>query len=62
MMQKIMNFIKDEDGLALIEYCILGGLIVVATIATIVLIGGKVDTLFTRLDTALGTAVTNSNP
>jgi pilus assembly protein Flp/PilA len=56
MMQKIMKFIKDEDGLELVEYAIIGGIIVVATIVIIATIGRQVSTLFTGVSGALGTA------
>lgn len=55
-MNKIMNFLKDEDGLELVEYSIIGGIIVVATIVIIVAIGGKVTDLFERLSGALSQA------
>ena len=55
-MKKLIAFLKDEDGLELVEYSIIGGIIVVATIAIIGTIGGQVSTLFGLLSTSLTTA------
>jgi pilus assembly protein Flp/PilA len=40
---------RDEDGAALIEYTVLLGILVVAVIATIVAVGGWVNTKWTAL-------------
>ena len=43
-MKKLLSqFVREEDGAAMIEYSVLIGLITAATIATIVLVGGWVD-------------------
>jgi pilus assembly protein Flp/PilA len=59
-MQKIRNFVarfyKDESGAALIEYSVLIGLITVAVIATVVLVGTWVTGKWTALDAALTAA------
>lgn len=55
-MKKIMAFIKDEDGLELTEYAVVGGIIVVATIAIIGTISGQITNLFTLVSGALTTA------
>ena len=52
-MKKMWNFIKEEDGLETVEYAIIGGLIVVATIVTIASIGTWVSTKFEELLAAL---------
>ena len=52
-MERFLKFIKDEDGLETVEYAIIGGLIVVATIATIVSIGQWVSAKFDALLAAL---------
>jgi pilus assembly protein Flp/PilA len=44
---------RDEDGAALIEYTVLLGILVVAVIATIVAVGGWVNTQWTALNAAL---------
>lgn len=49
----IQKFWKDEQGLETVEYAIIAGLIVVATIVIITSIGTKVLAKFTALDNAL---------
>jgi pilus assembly protein Flp/PilA len=44
---------KDEDGAALIEYTVLLGILLVAVIATITLVGTWVKTQWTTLQAAL---------
>ena len=44
---------KDEDGAALIEYTVLLGIMLVAVIATIVLVGSWVGTQWVNLQAAL---------
>ncbi|MBR1251474.1 Flp family type IVb pilin [Bradyrhizobium sp. AUGA SZCCT0169] len=44
---------KDEEGAALIEYTVLLGIMLVAVIATIVLVGGWIGTQWTALQAAL---------
>ena len=56
-MRKLLgNFkklVKDEDGAALIEYTVLLGIMLVAVIATIILVGGWIGTQWTALQAAL---------
>jgi len=56
-MQKLLElagrFGKEEDGAALVEYTVLLGILVVATIATIILVGTWVTGRWTALETAL---------
>lgn len=56
-MSKIVSFsrslMKDDEGLALVEYTILLALIASAVIATIVLVGGKISTAWTNFNTNL---------
>ena len=44
---------KDEDGAALLEYTVLMGLLLVATIATVTLVGGWISGKWTALNAAL---------
>jgi pilus assembly protein Flp/PilA len=54
---KVMkSFAKDEDGAALIEYTVLLGVLVVAVIATIGLVGNWVKGQWTSLCTGIGAA------
>ena len=47
MLQKInkirLNFVKDEEGLALTEYLILLGLLTGGVIAAVILVGGELS-------------------
>jgi pilus assembly protein Flp/PilA len=52
-LQAAKNLIKDEEGAALIEYTVLLGILLVAVIATITLVGGWISTQWTNLNTAL---------
>ncbi|MGA7197838.1 MAG: Flp family type IVb pilin [Roseiarcus sp.] len=47
------QFKNDEDGAALIEYTVLLGLMLVAVVATITLVGTWVSGRWTALNTAL---------
>jgi len=48
-MGKIWNFLKDEDGLELTEYAVMGALIIVIGGATVLAIGEKIATVFTDI-------------
>jgi pilus assembly protein Flp/PilA len=50
-MSKIKALLREERGASMVEYSILIGIITAATIATIVLVGGKVTTAWTTLNT-----------
>jgi pilus assembly protein Flp/PilA len=52
-MQLVKKFCKDEQGAALVEYSVLLGVMLVAVIGTIVLVGGWVNTKWTALLSAL---------
>jgi pilus assembly protein Flp/PilA len=47
------NLAKDEEGAALVEYTVLLGVMLVAVIGTIVLVGGWVNSKWAALWTAL---------
>ena len=51
--QLIKKLGKDEDGAALIEYTVLLGILLVAVIATITLVGTWINNQWTALHTAL---------
>ena len=51
--QLIKQLGRDEEGAALVEYTVLLGVMLVAVIGTIVLVGGWVNTKWTALWTAL---------
>ena len=53
-MKKLLSqFVREEDGAAMIEYTVLIGLITAATIALIIAVGLWVNGQWTTLDTAL---------
>jgi pilus assembly protein Flp/PilA len=47
------QFKQDEDGAALVEYTVLLGILLVAVIATIVGVGGWVNSKWTTLNTTI---------
>jgi pilus assembly protein Flp/PilA len=49
----VRKLLKDEEGAALVEYTVLLGIMLVAVIATIVAVGGWINTKWTALNTAL---------
>jgi pilus assembly protein Flp/PilA len=48
-----LKFVRDEDGLTIVEYAVAGGLITVAVAAAFVTLGGQVNTKITALCTAV---------
>ena len=47
---------REDRGATAVEYGLLVGLIAVAIIATVLLLGGQLNTLFTKVTTALAPA------
>ena len=52
-LQLLNKLANDEDGAALVEYTVLLGIMLVAVVATICLVGGWVNAKWTALWTAL---------
>ena len=52
-LQTLKRLGRDEEGAALVEYTVLLGIMLVAVVATIGLVGGWVNTKWTALWTAL---------
>jgi pilus assembly protein Flp/PilA len=52
-LQLLNKLAKDEEGAALVEYTVLLGIMLVAVVGTIGLVGGWVNTKWTALWTAL---------
>jgi pilus assembly protein Flp/PilA len=48
-MNKIWKFIKDEDGLELTEYAVIGALIVIAVVVAITALSTQITAAFNRL-------------
>ena len=51
--KRVKGLMKDEHGAALVEYSVLLGVMLVAVIGTIVLVGGWINTKWTALLAAL---------
>jgi pilus assembly protein Flp/PilA len=54
--KKLEALRADTSGVTAIEYGLIAGFISVAVIGALTLIGGSLTTLFTSIQTALGTA------
>ncbi|HSW12405.1 MAG TPA: Flp family type IVb pilin [Solimonas sp.] len=52
-MNQLMKFLRDEEGASAVEYGLIVGLIAVAIIATLLLIGPKLDGLFQDVEAGL---------
>jgi len=52
-MKVLCNVVRDENGGEVLEYALIAGLIVVAAIAVITSVGGKVVARWTSLNSSL---------
>lgn len=52
-MKRVMEFIKDEEGVTAIEYGLIAGLIAVAIIAAVTGLGNKLVAVFNSITNAL---------
>ena len=55
-MKKLMRFLKDDDGVTMIEYGLIAGIISVALLVVLGLTSGALNTIFTKIKDALVTA------
>ena len=53
MKQKIMNFLRDEEGLTTVEYAVAGALVAAAVVAAFTALGTSVGTVITGLEAAV---------
>ncbi|ACC74395.1 Flp family type IVb pilin [Paraburkholderia phymatum] len=53
MKNAIQQFLGEEDGVSAIEYGLLAGLIAVAIITTVGLVGGSLNSVFNTIQTKL---------
>jgi len=53
-LKTVKRFIKDEQGLETVEYAVITGLIVAATITAIGILGGWVTTQFETVNSTVG--------
>lgn len=49
----VLKFIKDEDGLTIVEYAVAGGLITLAVVTAFTTLGTAVGTQLARLATCM---------
>ncbi|BAQ76420.1 Flp family type IVb pilin [Pseudomonas sp. TKO26] len=49
----VLKFIKDEDGLTIVEYAVAGGLITLGAVAAFITLGTNVKTAITSLGCAV---------
>lgn len=57
MKNKVMHFLRDEEGLTTVEYAIAGGLVGAGVILAFDTLGSEVDRVITQLWTALQSVV-----
>jgi len=55
-MNKVMNFLRDEEGATAIEYGLIAGLIAVAIVSILLLISPNLKGIFTKADNGLTSA------
>ncbi len=53
MFNKIMAFLRDQDGLTIVEYAVAASLIVLGVALAFFTLGNTVDGVITALDTAI---------
>ena len=52
------NFLRDEEGVTMIEYGLIAALIALAVVVTVIAIGTNLNSLFTRIKACLVANVT----
>ena len=55
-MKDFMRFLKDENGQGMVEYGLILGLIAIAAIGALFILGPKISTLFGKATDALSSA------
>ncbi len=53
---KLMKFLREEDGLTIVEYAVAAGLITAAVAASFALLGGSIDAILVLLNGYLAPA------
>jgi pilus assembly protein Flp/PilA len=53
--QQILTFIRDEEGLTMVEYAVAGGLILVGAVAAFNVVGPETSRVINLIGTELGT-------
>ncbi len=57
MKNLVGRLVKEEEGQAITEYGLLVGLVALGVVATMVLLGDRIEALFNRIISALNSAV-----
>lgn len=52
-MKRITNFLRNEDGVTMIEYGLLAALIAVVCVVSIGVVGSQLNLLFTKIGSCL---------
>lgn len=55
LVTRVKSFLRSEDGPTATEYAVMLALIIVVALAAITLLGTKVSTIFTNVETSLPT-------
>ncbi|NGY05282.1 Flp family type IVb pilin [Solimonas terrae] len=58
MLNKVMNFLRDEEGASAVEYALIAGLIAVVLVAAITVLNGGFTTVFGNIANKLTTSST----
>ena len=53
MLQKMINFFKDDEGATMVEYALMVALIAVVCVAAVTAVGTQVDAVFNQAATDL---------
>ena len=53
--QAVVDFVRDEEGLTVVEYAVAGGLISLAVVGAFTTLGGKVSTVISTLASKITT-------
>ena len=54
MKDKLMQFLRDEEGLTTVEYAVAGALVAAAVVAAFTALGGQVGAVISGLTSAIG--------
>lgn len=60
MLNKVAEFMRDEEGASAVEYGLIVGLIAVVIITVLIAMGGGLNTLFGKASTAINNAATGT--
>ena len=61
MRNLIVRFVKEEDGMEMVEWALVAGLVVIGAVAAWQQIGANISTVMTNLQTRTGEAAAASN-